>query len=59
MADNKRFFLKEFISIEKTYLNAKESVIKDIGHVEHVSQQIDLLSEKAGCDDESSLILES
>ncbi len=53
------FFLKEFISIEKTYLSAKESVIKDIGHVEDVSQQIDLLSEKAGCDDESSLLLES
>jgi len=34
-------------------LSVQELLIKDIGHVEYVSKQIDLLSEKAGCNDEA------
>ncbi len=51
-------FMKEFISFEKKYLNAEESVIKDIGPNDKISKQIDLLTEKEGCDDDSALSLD-
>lgn len=49
--------LKEFIASEKTYLNAKETPLKIISHSQEISKQIDLLSEKAGCGDESFDVL--
>jgi len=47
-------FLREFISIEKTNLKAKQSMIKNIGPDDEASKQLDLLTEKAGCDDDES-----
>jgi len=55
---NLALFLREFISFEKKYLNAKESVIKDIGPNNKISKQIDLITEKAGCDDDLASTLE-
>jgi len=42
----------------KKYLNAKESAIQDIGPNDKISKQLDLLTEKEGCKDDSALSLD-